>query len=471
MCLISVCPKGTYKYTEEVTNFIKSGATSNSQGSGFMYKRSGEHFIYVKKGFFDVEKLLEAIKDANLDEDDELVIHHRIATSGIGNRAENTHPFVISENHNEIISLDIKTHKPALVHNGIFSIDQYEKLDRGFSDTYAFTRYIMNDKLNFMLNDPAAFAETYSLELGWSRMALLLPNRDVFMFGDFIEDNGYFHSNGGYKRFVYDRGGSSFNKEVGFPKPYAKSVTTVEQRVLNSINTNPTIPFLKDNNIKLTSDEIKITNINALHFWLFNNRMINPIGYYFESFDDDAIINIAWSADNEPKRRSLPIKGNLLSKVFDYVPRKEFYTFYEEYIEVNKKLKPSKNNLKKLYKLLLRKKSSLLTEQLSINSIEASKLTWLNFFLTNQEQYLNHAVLGENYNYIYSPANDNIIVFSNNAPEYKKPILLIENKEHDTTKQEVDEVLDELCIPIEEPEVFETEQPNYSKVWEVGECN
>lgn len=47
-----------------------------------MHKKEGEYFVHVEKGFFKFDELMAAIEKANLKDEDELVIHHRIGTSG-----------------------------------------------------------------------------------------------------------------------------------------------------------------------------------------------------------------------------------------------------------------------------------------------------------------------------------------------------------------------------------------------------
>lgn len=213
MCLISVIPKGKEKFNDKVIAFIKQGFRSNRDGSGYMFKRNGENLVHISKGFFDVDNLLKSIEDRKLTIDDELVIHHRIGTSGLNNRT-NTHPFVLSKLHNECCAIELAVAKPCLAHNGIFSgLNYYMGLDRDFSDTYAFSRYILSNKhlQNILLEDEKLFETITSDIVGYSRLAILYPDRDLKLVGNFVEDDGYLHSNSGYKSFIRDYGGSSDN--------------------------------------------------------------------------------------------------------------------------------------------------------------------------------------------------------------------------------------------------------------------
>jgi hypothetical protein len=211
MCLVSVCPKGKEKFNDQVVTFIKNGMSSNKQGSGYMFKRSGENVITIDKGYFDEENLISSIRERNLGVNDELVIHHRISTSGLIS-GSNSHPFVISDNHDEVCAQDITINKPCLAHNGCFSrLTDYMKLQPDFSDTYAFARYILSNPniYNIMEVDYELFKTILDPIISGSRVAILFPDKDVKLIGDFKEVDGYYHSNYGYCRSTYDYGGSS----------------------------------------------------------------------------------------------------------------------------------------------------------------------------------------------------------------------------------------------------------------------
>lgn len=215
MCLVSACPEGTEKDNEVVEKFVKSGMSCNSNGSGYMFKRKGENSITIRKGFFgDPDKMMASIRSEKLSIHDELVIHHRIRTHG-DISAENSHPFVISNIPEEVSATSITINKPCLAHNGYFwHIDPMINLNPKFSDTYAFCRYILGDPniLNLLRTNLRLFQFFVGDIIGGSRVAILYPDRDIQLFGDFTEDGGYYHSNNGYCAKVYDKGGSSFRK-------------------------------------------------------------------------------------------------------------------------------------------------------------------------------------------------------------------------------------------------------------------
>jgi hypothetical protein len=208
MCLITAAPKGTIKTVEALESFIRQGMSSNTDGSGISYKRNGTNIVHLKKGLFTVSDVLTEIERINLDVNDELVIHHRIGTSGEKD-AINTHPFLVTTDKELSIRVDGSFNLPTMAHNGVF----YKFTDRQskYSDTYHFIeKFISNNNvLNILKEDFTQFDDWFSSVLGSAKLAFLFPDRDMLLIGKFTEDDGYFHSNSGYKSYVYDKGGSS----------------------------------------------------------------------------------------------------------------------------------------------------------------------------------------------------------------------------------------------------------------------
>lgn len=213
MCLISVLPKGTKKYSNEVTAFIEQGFNCNTDGSGYMYKRHNSNTITIKKGFVSLNRLMESLAEAKLEDNDELVVHHRIRTLGYVND-KNCHPFVISENEDEISAVDITIDKPCLAHNGtIKELDQFEYVvDYKYSDTYIFSRFFLGTPqiMDLLKTKSDYFSLLFKNILNNSRVAILFPDRDILMLGDFVLTNGYYHSNEGYCRKVHNYGGYNY---------------------------------------------------------------------------------------------------------------------------------------------------------------------------------------------------------------------------------------------------------------------
>jgi hypothetical protein len=209
MCLITYFKEGQPKYGGKVEAFLRQGAESNDEGSGYMFKKKGDNKIVVDKGYFNVDLLLESLKARGLKDEDELVVHHRICTVGKVS-PENCHPFVLSDNPNIVAATQITTKKPCLVHNGGFSkLYKYIQKNSHMSDTYAFTRYIMSNKgiLKMLDEDRDLFNFLLDDIVNSSRVVIMYPDKPTNVIGHFYDDEGYMHSNLGYCDYRPNHGG------------------------------------------------------------------------------------------------------------------------------------------------------------------------------------------------------------------------------------------------------------------------
>ena len=359
MCIISILPKGTEKLTDETINFITNGFNNNGDGSGFMYKKNGENEVYLSKGYNDLNWLLSDIKDCNLTKDDELVIHHRIGNIGSKNDI-NMHPFVCSFIEEEIHQLyGAKFNKPCLVHNGTLTssaIWDFRQGNFNNSDTYAFARYIMSNVhiQNLLKFNLPLFQKIMDPYLNTSKMCFLFPDRDFIKFGQFIEDNKYFHSNLGYKDGYYrDYGGVYKKKEE--PKVSQSSEnrtvypTSAEylkdyKMTINKLLTKGT-PFTLDGSL------IRITDQNYKNF-VFMKKDLNNVWYTkvfsLETFDEKALLNML-TFDNH---NTLTVNEHALHTEYYFGPKNPVSHYYKEYLLLLRDLEPSKKVMKKLYSQL-----------------------------------------------------------------------------------------------------------------------
>lgn len=379
MCVISICPKGTEKYSEEVLKFIEMGFNNNRQGSGYMFKRHNDTFVHVKKGFFVLQDLMDSINNESLQVEDELVIHHRIGNVGSINK-ENTHPFIISKNHIEIIKEDVRSDKPALVHNGTFkNITLYNNLDKDYSDTYAFSRYIISNKnvMNLLLEDQELFENTFEPILNSSRICILFPDRDLIKLGKFIEDNGYFHSNEGYcKSNVFNRGGNQYWWEEEWEYDNYGGRKTINNEIKNPIvtsNNSLNASIKNDTSVGVNNgfksiflDETMVTldKYNHKHFWVCEKSMVkNPKPKYIyksiENYDPDTYsIYTTLKSYREGISDAIltGVPTEKLLKEYYYIPKPSHYKVYKEFKELIDIQEPvGKNTFKKLEYLLNKK--------------------------------------------------------------------------------------------------------------------
>lgn len=213
MCLITAAPKGTKKRGVDLKSFIENGMRSNTHGSGFSYKRDGQTLINIHKGFNTSADIISEIDKLKLTENDELIIHHRIGTSGLRNDI-NMHPFAVSETDSVLQTVKGSLKTPTMAHNGVFY--RFSDHTSDYNDTYHFVKSFIAvpEILNLLTRDPKQFHKMFEPILNSNKLVFLFPKRDMVLIGDFKEEDGYFHSNGGYKSYVFDRGGSSASNTV-----------------------------------------------------------------------------------------------------------------------------------------------------------------------------------------------------------------------------------------------------------------
>lgn len=381
MCLISVCPKGTAKYTDQVETFIHNGFNSNKDGSGFMYKKNGENFVYVEKGFFNFSDLMNAIKKAKLTDADELVIHHRIGTSGKVT-PENTHPFVISHVHDTVKSTSAKVGQPCIVHNGYFS-DIYEQMQKNpdFSDTYAFARYIMPNVIDLYTQDTKLFKKAFSGIVGSSKICVLFPYKDLIMCGNFTEDDGYFHSNYGYKNWGHrDVGGRT---ESSFPT--AIGTITGTQSAVAVASTKLAMGKVKEP-VVLNAHMIDINRFNFHHFFYQADNSSDTDAYSICKYENDDDVTL--ENNTEKVRISKKITKKSLYSYYKFYPKPQYAPFYQEYSYLLARLSPSKSSFKKIYHILMGNGVSEFANTMRINKIEITVFTAINYYLSCADQYL-----------------------------------------------------------------------------------
>ncbi len=395
MCLVSSLPKGTTKYSDEVTSFIKAGMSSNRDGSGFMYKRDGESQITVSKGHFSLQALQDALKEANLKDSDELVIHHRIGTAGLVT-PENTHPFVVSHIHEEVKAVNITTSKPCVVHNGMFRyLDNYERKNPDFSDTYAFTRYILANTIDLYKNELSVFKEVFKSVLGWSRVCILFPDRNMIMSGDFTEDNGYFHSNGGYKDWNHRDVGGVTHSNLPATQTWGKHGVGTTGGDSNSVKKQLQLAVLasitKNQGTKnktpvvLDGNSIDINNWNCKHFVYQKKDSSNTYAYTLDDCESENIILEMDRGNHIQMTHSTMAK---LHSDYNFHPKAEYKNYYEEYSILLTRVTPSKNQFKQLYRVLSTNRNKNLANTFKIKGINATRFTLINFYMSLVKGYM-----------------------------------------------------------------------------------
>ena len=215
MCLITVCPKGTSKYSDMLVEALKTAATTNTDGMGFMYKKHTTKKVFLSKGYKTIEGLIKSLKSHRLKDNDELVIHQRIGNKGAKNE-DMCHPFIVTDIDEQIVKNHTYSDFPTMVHNGTFH--SYSKNNSDFSDTFFFIRdFIYRPELLLLLkNDLDFFKKIFTNTLQQNRLCFLFPNEDteLIKIGEYKEDEGYFFSNESYKnKHIRNVGGVSYPSE------------------------------------------------------------------------------------------------------------------------------------------------------------------------------------------------------------------------------------------------------------------
>ena len=191
MCIIAVKLQGQAPLSLPA---ITACWNNNPDGAGFVIHRPGHDCLLIQKGFMTLNSLLAALKASAIQEQDTVVYHFRIATSG-GVSPANCHPFPVSADVDDLKSLVIAC-KSAFAHNGVLG-----KGEKELSDTQL---YILNtlsgyesikDSLPKILEDTAG-----------SRTAILSADGYIWLTGKWVEKDGYYFSNDSHDDLYWRQG-------------------------------------------------------------------------------------------------------------------------------------------------------------------------------------------------------------------------------------------------------------------------
>jgi hypothetical protein len=185
MCVIIVCK--TRGLTEkEVTQAFRA----NDDGAGYAWYDSGK--IRYKKGFMEVEHVIDAYFSGGVNNIFPHIIHFRNATNKVTRKL--THPFIISEKSS--LKLTHQGTEPLLFHNGIlpdwknkmldFYLNNAKKIPDGdFSDSrfIAIMAHFLGHNILSILGD---------------KFVIITPT-SIDLYGKFEEDDGIVATNKSYK--------------------------------------------------------------------------------------------------------------------------------------------------------------------------------------------------------------------------------------------------------------------------------
>ena len=142
MCVAVIKPKGVALPSKEI---LRNCFYSNPHGAGYMYVDNGK--LHIKKGFMSFKTFYKSFINEGFTEEDNLLIHFRIATHGRIDGG-NCHPFPITSKISFMRKVDNTFNGYGMVHNGIFDYDKkyYEYFDKKniASDTMLFSLLLDN---------------------------------------------------------------------------------------------------------------------------------------------------------------------------------------------------------------------------------------------------------------------------------------------------------------------------------------
>lgn len=188
MCIIAIKPEGKELFLEST---IRTMFNKNPDGAGFMFFNKKTNKVEAHKGFFKCEDIINALKNIEGLKDTNAVLHFRIGTSGLMDDL-NCHPYPVYEENRDEFETDL-----AMVHNGILR-EYTPSFESKINDTQTFIQTVLRKLSPDFINDPEKLFLINQL-IGTNKLAFLDKNNHITMLGDFIEDSGYYYSNGGYK--------------------------------------------------------------------------------------------------------------------------------------------------------------------------------------------------------------------------------------------------------------------------------
>ena len=190
MCLIVAKPSGIEIVSRSQ---IHEWFNTHPDGFGIAYTKGNQ--VKILKGALDLKGVDGLLDDLYIDlkdnlKDSDIVFHFRQATDG-SIKPENCHPFPVTKKHHGKLK---HTTDMAVAHNGIIYDCAPAKGDDR-TDTQIFVQTCLVG-IKDAIEHPGV--KTMITNLTSSRFAVL-TRHGINYIGKFIEDNGYYYSNGGYK--------------------------------------------------------------------------------------------------------------------------------------------------------------------------------------------------------------------------------------------------------------------------------
>lgn len=425
MCLIIYCAKGSDKKKEFLSEAILKASEFNPDGMGYALKRS-DGSLFVNKGFFNVNNFLEYIKDEDVKEDDELLVHLRIGNEGKVN-TEMSHPFIISSKEDEILELlEGYTDKPILAHNGTMKKHAVTGSDK--SDTFFFIKNLMSRPsiINLIKEDVNTFEYALQPHLNLSRLCVMFPGDDE------TKLVGKWHDIEGFK-FSKDYNSEYFPKKKLISQ-YATS-SMYQHETYEGIDCSYYSEFREQNKNNVENNYLSqdgLVQVPSLKYpresfkdWI-NNTHVLYMGSYFPTSKTIRDYTIGINEKNIGKCIAEPIESDYELGIFRYasyriyevkpnfivvtdldnlynipVPKSKFYelfsvtwdkeylNYYNKYIQMVKEIPVTKSMVKKLESIITRASGSKVVKNyIAFRDIKFIPIALAIEFLNNAEHEL-----------------------------------------------------------------------------------
>ena len=193
MCVIAYKPLGVKIMDKAI---LESCWNSNSDGAGMAWYDPEAQLWQVRKGYMTFKKFWKAYNAQNFTEQDTVVCHFRIATSGLKDGG-NTHPFPVVDDCASMREQSFACDS-ILFHNGVVGRGEGD-----FSDTMIHIRdYIapIVDKLGVHEKMPVIFAKLLEGASRW----ILTKGERLWRFGNtWHDENGWLFSNLTFRASTY----------------------------------------------------------------------------------------------------------------------------------------------------------------------------------------------------------------------------------------------------------------------------
>lgn len=190
MCLIIAKPK----YVQLPPKiYLENGLETNKDGIGVALHKDNANEIIIKKDFKNINDFYPWLIN-NVMIDDSLIIHFRLATSGLKDEG-NRHPYPITKNK-ELLRQTNLVCQDAVAHNGV--LKDYDKHEV-YNDTQKFVLDILSDESikNNLSNKPVQ--KLIKNFIGTDKLVIMFSTGDLIFIGEFVEENGVSYSNYGYR--------------------------------------------------------------------------------------------------------------------------------------------------------------------------------------------------------------------------------------------------------------------------------